>query len=80
MKKLQQDHMEAVGEIANSVAVNQMIETLSEWMEELPPEFEKAKESFEELKFNFENGITSVINKYVEDSPLTAISEKNTKS
>jgi hypothetical protein len=78
MKKLQQDHMEAVGEIANSVAVNQMIEALDGWMDQLPPEFEKAKESFKELKFNFENGIAAAINKYVEDSPLTAISKKNT--
>ena len=79
MKKLQQEHMEAVGEIANSVAINQMIEILEEWMEQLPPEFKKAKESFEELKFNFENGITSVINKYVENDNVTGVM-KNTRS
>lgn len=66
MKKLKLEHMQAVGEIANSIAINQTIETLEDWMQELPDEFEKAKEAFERLQFEFENGLNAVIDKSVD--------------
>jgi len=65
MEKLKKEHMEAVGEIAASAVVNQIIETLGDCINDLPDEFNDAKDSFKKLEFDFNQGLNKTVDKYV---------------
>ncbi|PCI62010.1 MAG: hypothetical protein COB35_04840 [Gammaproteobacteria bacterium] len=67
MKKLQQEHLEAVIEIVASSTADKMIDVLSEILTELPSEFNEVKLKFEDMQFSFNQCLEKTINKYVDD-------------